>query len=39
METSTAHPLEEYLDGIALLYEFREWVDQVGEIWEDYLSK
>jgi hypothetical protein len=38
-ETATAHPLEEYLDGIALLYEFREWVEQIEEIWKDYLNK
>jgi len=38
-ETATARPLEEYLDGITLLYEFREWVDQIEEIWKDYFSK
>jgi hypothetical protein len=39
VETATAHPLEEYLDGIALLYEFREWIEQIEEIWKDYLNK
>jgi hypothetical protein len=39
METVTARPLGEYLDGIALLYEFREWLEQVEEIWKDYFTK
>ncbi len=39
IETSTAHSLEEYLDEIAFLYEFREWFDQLEEIWKDYLTK
>ncbi len=39
VEVSTAHSLEEYLDEIALLYEFREWFDQIEEIWRDYLTK
>ena len=39
VETTTAHSLEEYLDEIALLYEFREWFDQIEEIWRDYLTK
>ncbi|MBM4308161.1 MAG: hypothetical protein FJ123_15630 [Deltaproteobacteria bacterium] len=38
-ETPTARPIEEYLDGISLLYEFREWVGQVEEIWKDYFNK
>jgi hypothetical protein len=37
VETSTAHSLEEYLDDIAFLYEFREWFDQIEEIWKDYF--
>jgi len=39
VETATAHPLDEYLDGITLLYEFREWVGQIEEIWKDYFNK
>ena len=39
-EISTASSLGQYLNGITLLYEFRELIDQVDEIWEDYfLSK
>ncbi|MBM4279038.1 MAG: hypothetical protein FJ130_14350 [Deltaproteobacteria bacterium] len=39
VETSTAHSLEEYLDGIAFLYEFREMADRMEEIWKDYFNK
>jgi len=39
VETSTAHSLEEYLDEIALLYEFREWIGRIEEIWRDYFIK
>lgn len=38
VETSTAHSLEEYLDEITFLYEFREMVDRMEEIWKDYLT-
>ncbi|MBS3917965.1 MAG: hypothetical protein KG012_03655 [Deltaproteobacteria bacterium] len=37
VETSTARSLEEYLDEITFLYEFREMVDRMEEIWEEYL--
>jgi hypothetical protein len=40
VEVSTASSIGQYLNGITLLYEFRELIDQVDEIWEDYfLSK
>ena len=38
-EIATAHPFEEYLDGIALLYELREGMDQVEELWREYFTK
>lgn len=38
VETSTAHSLEEYLDEITFLYEFREMVGRMEEIWKDYLT-
>lgn len=38
VETSIAHSLEDYLSEMTLLYEFREWVDQIQEIWKDYLT-
>jgi hypothetical protein len=37
VEISTASTLGQYLNGITLLYEFGELVDQVNEIWEDYF--
>ncbi len=37
VETSTAHSLEEYLDEMSFLYEFRELVDQIEEIWKEYF--
>jgi hypothetical protein len=39
VETSTTHSLEEYLDGMILLYEFRELIDQIEEIWKEYFNK
>ncbi|MDI6762130.1 MAG: hypothetical protein QME83_03770 [Thermodesulfobacteriota bacterium] len=39
VETSTTPFLEEYLNEIAFLYEFREMVDRMEEIWKDFLSK
>jgi hypothetical protein len=39
VEASTAHSLEDYLDEISLLYEFREMVDRIEEIWRDYFMK
>jgi hypothetical protein len=37
VEISTASSIGQYLNGIKLLYEFRELIDQVDEIWEDYF--
>jgi hypothetical protein len=37
-EISTASSLGQYLNGITLLYEFRELIDQIEEIWENYFN-
>jgi len=39
VETSQAVSLEDYLNEMTLLYEFRELIDRVEEIWKDYLTK
>jgi len=39
VEVSTAHSLEDYLNEMAFLYEFREMVDRMEEIWKDYFTK
>lgn len=39
VEISTAHSLEDYLNEMAFLYEFREMVDRMEEIWKDYFTK
>jgi len=39
VEVSTAHSLEDYLNEMAFLYEFREMVDRMEEIWRDYFIK
>jgi hypothetical protein len=31
--------LDQYLNEMILLYEFRELIDRVEEIWKEYLSK
>jgi hypothetical protein len=38
VEISTASSIDQYLNGITLLYEFRELIDQADEIWEDYFT-
>lgn len=38
-EAFTAHSLEDYLNELAFLYEFREMIEQMEEIWEDYFNK
>lgn len=38
-EVSTAHTLEDYLNELIFLYEFREMIDQIEEIWKDYFLK
>mgnify|MGYP006269481485 CR=1 FL=1 len=39
VETSQAVSLEGYLNEMTLLYEFRELIDRIEEIWKDYLTK
>lgn len=39
VEVSTAHSLGEYLDEITFLYEFREMIDQMEEVWKDYFLR
>jgi hypothetical protein len=39
VETSQAVSLEGYLNEMTLLYEFRELIDRIGEIWKDYFVK
>lgn len=31
--------LENYLNDIVLLYEFREWINQIDELWQKYFLK
>lgn len=37
VETSMAISLENYLNEMAFLYEFREMIDRINEIWKDYF--
>ena len=39
VETSRSISLEDYLNEMTLLYEFRELIDQIEEIWKGYLIK
>ncbi len=39
VETSKAVSLEHYLNEMTLLYEFRELIDRMEEIWKGYLVK
>jgi len=39
VEISMADSLDHYLNEMTLLYEFREVIDQIEEIWKDYLTK
>ncbi len=39
VENTIAASLEDYLNEITLLYQFREVIDRINEIWEDYLRK
>jgi hypothetical protein len=39
VETSRTISLEDYLNEMTLLYEFRELIDQIEEIWKGYLIK
>ncbi len=38
-EAFTAHSLEDYLNELAFLYEYREMIEQMEEVWKDYLMK
>ncbi|MCX8116950.1 MAG: hypothetical protein N3G78_03320 [Desulfobacterota bacterium] len=38
VEVSTTS-LEDYLDELCLLYEFREKIEQIEELWQDYFLK
>jgi hypothetical protein len=39
VEMSTAASLDLYLNEMTLLYEFRELIDRIEEIWKDYFTK
>jgi hypothetical protein len=39
VEMSKVASLDQYLNEMTLLYEFRELIDRVEEIWKEYLSK
>jgi len=39
VETATAASLEDHLNEMTLLYEFRGLIDRIGEIWKEYLAK
>jgi hypothetical protein len=35
---SKAASLDQYLNEMTLLYEFRELIDRIEEIWKEYLT-
>ena len=39
VEMSTAASLDQYLNEMTLLYEFRDVISRIDEIWKDYLNK
>jgi len=39
VEMSTAPSLDQYLNEMTFLYEFRDVIDRIEEIWKDYLTK
>ncbi len=39
IETKMAASLEDYLEEITLLYEFRDVIDRMNEIWKEYFTK
>ena len=39
VETSTAASLDDYLDQVTFLYEYREVLRRMEEVWKDYLTK
>jgi hypothetical protein len=38
MEMSTAASLDQYLNEMTLLYEFRDVINRIEEVWKDYFS-
>jgi len=39
VEMSTATSLDQYLNEMTLLYEFRDVISRIEEVWRDYLAK
>ncbi len=39
VEMSKAASLDQYLNEMTLLYEFRELIDEIEEVWKEYLTK
>jgi len=39
VETARATPLQDHLNEVTLLYEFRDVINQIEEIWKDYLTQ
>jgi hypothetical protein len=39
VETSRALSLDQYLNEMTLLHEYRELIDRVEEVWKEYLTK
>ncbi len=39
VEMSEAASLDQYLNEMSLLYEFRELIDRIEEIWKEYLTR
>jgi hypothetical protein len=39
VEMSVAASLDQYLNEMTLLYEFRDLINRIEEIWKDYLAK
>jgi hypothetical protein len=39
VETSMAMTVEDYLNEMTLLYEFKEIFDRIQEVWKDYFTK
>jgi hypothetical protein len=36
---STAPSLDQYLNEMTLLYEFRDVIDRIEEVWKDYFTR
>ena len=39
VETRMAASIEDYLNEIALLYEFRDVIDRMNEVWKEYFTR